>query len=223
MVCPQLSAVKSLYQVLSGPVRTGLWEPYRHDLAFVLPLSAGSPSTRKLSTSDQQRYGNRTAKRIFLGHGPFILPQSSCLTMKVLTKLGYLDDRFNSDLNEAMLVFLNTASNKRNMRKLEMMPEGGDSRDEIQEKINKTLVSRQSPGTWSLAPSDLTVRTKLMAEGYLDTRKATLEAVFLAMKDYSSRHGLPARRTYNAYVWQINHFFLGTDPSRRDFCSRAPC
>lgn len=214
VVCPQLSAVKSLYKVLSEPVGTGPWKPYGHDLAFVLPLSTGN---RKLSTSDRLLYGNGTAKKFFLGGGPFILPQSSCLTHKVLTKLRYLDDCLNSDLNEAILLFLNATCNKYNMRKAGMIPEVGDSRDEIQEKINQALVSGQSPGKWSMAPSDLNVRQKLVAEQYLGSEKEPLEAVYLAMRVYSKRHGLPARTTYNAYIWQIHQFMVGPDPTRRDW------
>lgn len=180
-------------------------------------MSGGAATAQKLSASDRQLYGNATGKNFFLGRGPFILPHSSCLTIKVLTKLGYLDDCFNSDLNEAMLIFLNNSRNKRNMREAGMMPELGDSRDEIQEKINQTLVSGQVPGTWSLAPSDLNVRQKLVAEHYLGNEKEPRETVFLGMKDYSNRHGLPSRRTYNAHVWQINNCIKGPHPSRRDW------
>ena len=70
----------------------------------------------------------------------------------------------NSDFNEALLIFLNSSDNKRNLRKTRMMPNVEDSPREIQRKINQALVSGQSDGMWSLAPSDTEVRNKLVAE-----------------------------------------------------------
>ena len=217
VVCPKSSAIRSVYQILCERQSRVAWAQYRHNLAFVFPLGGGAKSTKNISVEERRTYGNSRAKRIYLGGGPCILPQSDCLTINVLKKLGYLDDSMNSDLNEGLLVFLNDAHNKRSMRKAEAMPETGDSCDEIQAKINHTLVSGLTEGIWSQAPRDTAVRQYLVAKQFLQSEEAEHEVVLMAMQDFSKQHALPLRRSYNAYVWQIKHFLCGHDPSRREW------
>ena len=218
VVRPLPSALKSVHQIFLENQERAAWERYRHNLAFILPLAGGSRTTKKISEADRFRYGSSTAKRIYHGGGPFVLPQSDCLAINVLKKLRYLDESMNSDLNEGLLVFLNDTCNKRNMRKSDAMPGMGDSRDKILATINQALVSGRASGQWSLAPGDMDVRKKLVADNFLRNEEEKPEVVFRAMQDYSKQFALPSRRSYNAYAWQIKHFVMDPNsPDRRDW------
>ena len=213
VVCPMLSAVERVHQMLREERKT--WIAYRHDLAFVLPVSAGSSRTR-MCKSDEQKYGNSTSKKIFLGGGPFIVPKSGSLTDDVLRKLHYLDNDMNADPKEAMLIFLNCTRNKRNLRKTGTMPNEGDSYDEIFAKTETALMSGDIPGWWSLAPSDLLIRQKLVAEGLLTHAAQPHWETLIAMRQFARRKGLPVMKTYNGCVWQLCHWLDPTTPTRRD-------
>ena len=210
------SALRSAHMVLQGQRKMKALTSDKEDLAFILPLSGGSRSTHKISSADRQLYDHVRAKRIYHGGGPFILRQSRCLTRTVLRRLGYLDDAMNSDFNEALLIFLNSSDNKRNLRKTTMMPNVEDSPREIQSKINQALVSGQSDGMWSLAPSDTDVRNKLVAERLLVNSQQPREEILAAMQEFTRRHGLRAMKSYNGYVWQLKQLHSASDPRRRD-------
>lgn len=213
VVCPMLSAVERVHQILMEERKA--WIPYRHDLAFVLPVSGG-PSSTSICKSDKQKYGNAMAKKIFLGGGPFIVPKSRSLTDDVLRKLQYLDNDMNADPKEALLIFLNCTRNKRNLRKTGRMPNEGDSYDEIYAKIEKALISGDIPAKWSLAPGDLSIRQKLVAEGLLNHAAQPHSETLVAMRQFARRKGLPVMKTYNGCVWQLCHWLNPADPSRRD-------
>ena len=213
VVCPMLSAVERIHQILMEERKT--WIPYRHDLAFVLPVSGGVSST-SICKSDKQKYGNAMAKKIFLGGGPFIVPKSRSLTDDVLRKLHYLDDDMNADPKEAMLIFLNCSRNKQNLRKTGTLPNEGDSYDEIFAKTETALMSGDIPGWWSLAPPDLLIRRKLVAEGLLNHAAQPHSETLKAMRQYAKTKGLPVMKTYNGCVWQLCHWLKPADPKRRD-------
>ena len=218
VVYPMDSALRSAHKVLSGQNQfKALKSPKKDDLAFVLPVSGPMQTKKTMSAADRQLYGGSgRAKRIYAGGGPFILRQSNCLTMNVLRRLGYLDNCWNLDLNEALLVFLNLTDNKRNLRKAGMLPDMKDSHHEIQMKINQALLSEQAHGNWSLAPRDMEVRYQLVAAGLLHKAEQPREEVLTAMQEYTRRHGLRAMKSYNGYVWQLKQLQNASDPSRRD-------
>ena len=216
VVYPLISALRSARMFLSGQRKIEALTSDKDGLAFILPLSAGTRTSRTISISDRQLFGTGRAKRIYHGGGPFILRQSRGLTRTVLRRLGYLDDAMNSDLNEALLVFLNSADNKRNLRKTRMMPQMEDSRHEIERKINQTLVYGQIDGKWSRATSDMEVRETLVAERLLVNAQQPQEEVLTAMQEYTRRHGLQAMKSYNGYVWQLKQRHNACDPNRRD-------
>ena len=214
VVCPMLSAVERVHQILMEERKT--WIPYRHDLAFVLPVS-GRFFRTQMCKSDKQKYGNSTSKKIFLGGGPFIVPKSRSLTDDVLRKLHYLDNDMNADPKEAMLILLNDTLNKRNLRKSGTMPNEEDSYDEIYAKIETALMSGDVRGTWSFAaPRDLSIRQKLVAEGLLDHAAQPHWETLIAMRQFARRNGLPVMKTYNGCVWQFGLCLNPTDPKRRD-------
>ena len=213
VVCPMLSAVERVHQILMEERKA--WIPYRHDLAFVLPVSGGASST-SICKSDKQKYGNAMSKQIFLGGGPFIVPKSRSLTDDFLRRLRYLDNDMNADPKEAMLIFLNYTRNKRNLRKTGTMPNEGDTYDEIYAKIKTALLSGDISGNWSLAPSDLSIRQKLVAEGLLDHAAQPHWETLIAMRQFARMKGLPVMKTYNGCVWQLCHWLKPTDPKRRD-------
>lgn len=214
VVYPLQNAVRSAHMVLSGQRKIKASSD-KEDLAFVLPLSAGLRNSKLISKADRQLYGTGRAKAVYHGGGPFMLRRSHCLTMNVLRRLGYLDDCMNSDLNEGLLVFLNSARNKMNLRDVGTMPQMEDSPHEIDRKINQALVSGQSY-EWSLAPSDMEVRKSLVAERLLVNAQQPREEVLTAMQEYTRRHGLRAMKSYNGYVWQLKQRHNASDPNRRD-------
>ena len=214
VVYPLQNAVRSAHMVLSGQRKIKASSD-KEELAFVLPLSAGIRNTKLISIADRRLYSTGKAKAVYHGGGPFMLRRSHCLTMNALRRLGYLDDCMNSDLNEGLLIFLNSKDNKRNLRKARMMPNMEDSPYEIQRKINQALVSGQSY-EWSLAPSDMEVRKSLVAERLLVNAQQPREEVLTAMQEYTRSHGLRAMKSYNGYVWQLKQRHNASHPDRRD-------
>ena len=106
-VFPQQCSTYALYEMLQEHPGQQSWKRHESNHAFVIPKT--SPGSNNTSV---KLYGSVLARRIFRGGGPFLLPDSPALTRSVLRRLGYLDDDLNTDVREAMLVFVNMSDNK---------------------------------------------------------------------------------------------------------------
>ena len=126
VVYPWLHAVKSVRRMLDDK-RMLVWNRYMQDSAFLLPVTGAFRLGGRASANTKEKYGTGKAKAVVEGGGPLLLPNSERLVMDVLRKLGYLDDGFNSDPLEALLVFINASQNKLNLRKLDVMPADEDT------------------------------------------------------------------------------------------------
>ena len=168
--------------------------------AFLLPKPAVGTCTK----TQLKIYGSNEARRVFKGGGPLVLPDSDNLVAQVLRKLGYIDDRMNSDLAEAMMVFVNAPDNGYSLRKqLDLLPVPTDTGSNVTNKLHKAFLSHLSSGHWRLPPSDVKVRELLCKEGYLASQTARKSHIFEAMAKYTRRYHLPRMQTYHGRVFQI--------------------
>ena len=133
-----------------------------------------------------------------------MLKDSSDMVLQALRNLGYMDEDMNSDMQEAMLVFINMPDNQYKLRKqLDALPTLEDTAAEVKEKLRYAFLSHLTDGRWRTAPKDTYVRDHLCKQGFLSSSKATSTDVFLAMAEYSVKHHLPEMKTYNGYVFRI--------------------
>ena len=142
--------------------------------------------------------------RRFLGEGPFMLQDSRSLVRRALKRLGYMDDNMNSDLCEAMLVFMNAPDNRYTLRKsLDTLPTLEYTFAEAEEKLRGAFLSHRTDAQWRTAPRDGEVRNLLQKHGFLTTAKAAPKDVFHAMTRYARKQYLPEMKTYNGLVFGI--------------------
>ena len=212
VVFPSLHPVKKVRKVLDDKKKL-VWTRYAQDRAFLLPITH---KASRIPANTREKYGTGQAKAVVEGGGPLLLPNSERLVMDVLTKLGYLDDGFNSDPLEALLVFINASTNKNNMRKLDAMPADEDTSSTIRSKLHQALMCGSLPGQWMKAPSDAYIKKLLVSRKLLDTVREPKIDVLTAMQAYAREKHLPSMKSYNGSVWQINNFLKPDDPSRRD-------
>ena len=200
-IYPPHCAVKQVCAVVSGRRRRRLIKcGGKMNRALVIP----KPAVGRTTARQLQVYGSSEAKRIFKGGGPFMLPDSENIVSHVLTKLGYMDNRMNVDLAEAMLVFVNAPDNKYALRKqLDCLPAQEDKAVNVADKLRHAFLSHLTDGHWRLPLKDVTVRALLCKHGYLATPKAGASDVFEAMARYARKHHLPTMKTYNGYVFRI--------------------
>ncbi|CAJ1395036.1 unnamed protein product [Effrenium voratum] len=209
-VFPGWLAGRSLHHLLTHTAASARWQTHSNDFAFVLPRGC---STGRLSQRDLRTYGNSTSKSIFLGGGPFIVPNSQDMVLHVLQNLGYWDTYLNNDHIESMKVFINNTRNKRNLRKQCALPDVSDTPAEMMSKIRVALLSGN--GQWRRAPEDTAVKSMLMSKGLIKKDDGQRE-LFEAMRDYARLEQLPEMSTYNGYVWRILGKLSARDPNRRD-------
>ena len=171
-------------------------------MAFFLPKS---PTDRRLTSKTQiRKFGTGVAKALFLGGGPFLLNDSTNLVHEALRRLGYMDNDMNTNLQEAMLVFVNAANHKYKLRKqLDSLPTETDTAAEVEDKLRHAFLSHLTDGQWRLPRSDVEIRKRLCKEGFLLDTEATCRDVFRAMTKYARRHQLPEMKTYNGYVFRL--------------------
>ena len=79
-----------------------------------------------------------------------MLEDSPSLVVRALRQLGFLDDDFNSDVSEAMFLFINSAENKKPLRKSGMLPCPGDSPLDVDSKLRSAFLSHATPDTWQV-------------------------------------------------------------------------
>eukprot|EP00439_Symbiodinium_sp_Y106_P032850 s2276_g3.t3 len=174
------------------------WRRYANNLAFFLPKS---PHGAKLNKTQTDKFGTGISKALFDAGGPFLLNDSVNLVGQALRRLGYVDDDLNTDLQEAMFVFVNASKNKYNLRKpLDALPSPTDTAAELEDKLRYAFLSHLTDGQWLPAPKDGYIRQHLCKQGFLANVKAARREVFRAMARYARQHQLPEMKTYNGYV-----------------------
>ena len=207
-VFPSQLATMALSDAITSFSGSQSWRACDSHLAFFLPVSsAGKGSAAK--------FGTRLARRIFRGGGPFILNDSADLTSKALTKLGYLDDKMNADLAEAMFCFVNCTDNKQHLRKLNLLPAAQATTGEVDRILHQAFLSNNTDAQWRIGPGSLkAVQQLLVASDMLPKGAVSQEDVFAAMEVYSRRHYLPEMQTFNGRAWRIMRF-NDTNPTKR--------
>ena len=159
---PSQCGCNQAYQLIQKP-RTGTqWMPYRNNLAFFLPVTSSLKTQTTLRT-----YGGLVAAQVYRGGGPFVLTDSFDMVARALSKMCYLDTDFNSDVAEAMMVFVNTPENKLALRKLcGALPSADDTSAEVEPMLRQAFLSHATSGQWRLAPKDVAVRKELCKTGF---------------------------------------------------------
>ncbi|CAE7587377.1 unnamed protein product [Symbiodinium sp. CCMP2456] len=178
------------------------WRRYSDNMAFFLRKSA---TDRRLTSKTQiRKFGTGVAKALFMGGGPFLLNDSTNLVYEALRRLGYMDNDMNTNLREAMLVFVNVPSHKHKLRKqLDSLPTETDTAAEVEDKLRHAFLSHLTDGQWRLPRRDVEIRKRLRKEGFLADTKAARRDVFGGMVKYARRHQLPEMKTYNGYVFRL--------------------
>lgn len=182
-------------------------------LCFILPLRGSVPGSG-ITENKRTKCGSRAATGIFRGGGPFILQDSANLAAQALSRMGYLDQKWNTNVDEAKFVFCSTSRNKRNLRKLFLLPQGTDTPKDISAKLRQAFLANTS-GKWQMKPSDTDVLPLLRKEGLLQ-EKANRSAALAAMKRYAAQKGWPSMQNYDSYVSMILTSLSRDHPSRRE-------
>ena len=215
-VFPKQIATTSVHDIIVEGSCEGC-QGYTAGLAFVQPVS----SKPNLTTSGLRKFGSRNACQIFQGGGPFMLQDSPDLTVRVLKRLGYLDDDMNDDLTEALFCFLNSAENKNNLRTndiLPYLPDTGARSFDVSERLRAAFLSHGTLGSWQYMRKDKSsmepVLSVLRKAKVIGSKSYVQLEVFEAMKMYSKRHGLPTMQTFNGLAARILQS-VNKDPVKR--------
>ena len=200
-VYPPSCAINEVCEKASGKPHAAFAECSNPEsMALLIPKA----SVGKKSRAVVEAYGSTEARSVFRGGGPVMLMDSDEMVVQALTHLGYMDDAMNSDLAEALLVFMNAPGNKYALQKqLDVLPVREDVVADVAQAMRGALQSHLTSGHWRLAPKDASIRQLLCREGYLSTEQAAVPDVFHAMATYASKHQLPTMKTYNGYVFRI--------------------
>ena len=192
-------------------MRTTYWEPYRDNLAFFLPVS----SPPKPTFQKTKKYGTMLAKQVYDGGGPFLIQDSEMMVAEALTRMGYLDELFNTDLPEALLTFTNMPRNKLVLRKYcNALPYPTDTAADVEHKLRRAFMSHDTSGNWRVAPKDAAVRRKLCKIGFLAQEVEPKAVVLQAMRDFSRSRNLEEMCSYNGNVFQILRYMGRSDASQ---------
>ena len=147
-VFPFQPAVKAVHSVLAESrfaVERNCKE-YLRKLAYFLPITA---KRGRLKKNEEKTFGYAKARAVFRGGGPFILEDSPDLAIRALTRLGFLD-QFNTDVPEAMFLFLNSAENKGSLRKFGWLPGPGDNHVDVDRNLRVAFLSDLTGGRWQI-------------------------------------------------------------------------
>ena len=198
-VFPGGCATLAVHKLIQSSKRS-TWVRGRQRSAFFLPV-AGPPSRSKKTLKE---FGSAGARQIFRGGGPFVLKDSKRLTAQALRRLGYINKE-NPDEYEAMLCFVNVKQNKKQLRKLDLLPEPTDRTPDVKEKLHEAFLSSAYPGCWRRASEGSgPIPEILTKEGLLANTTQGQSATFEAMKIYAQKQGLPEMKTPRGLAFRIN-------------------
>ena len=210
-VYPAQAACIEAGAVLRATRSRSSWARSSDDLAFVLPISTSGSRTQR----QQKKYGGKKPRRIFKGGGPFIIKDSEGMVAEALRRMGYMDGSFNSDLPEALFVFVNRPEHKSTLRKtFEALPVPTDTAVDVEQKLRHAFLSNLTDGQWIVAPKDTEVRKILCRQGLLESMQATEAKVLRAMQRFVRSRGLREMRSYNGLTFTIQQHIDEADPSR---------
>ena len=191
IVYPDQPSTFAVEEIATQSVQKHSWARYENQLALFIPrVHKGRATGRQLKT-----YGSAFARSIFRGGGPFMLEDSACMTEIALKRLGYLDD-LNPDEHEAMFTFVNSASNKKTLRKMNLLPDLAESSDNVKEKLRTAFLSNESSGHWAVSNdsdgSRLEIQQILVKEQLLCKSQlgCSSREMFDAMKAYVKKYQL---------------------------------
>ena len=207
---PQGLAVQILHQTLLNNAARD-WAACERELSLIMPCAKQGTST----ASQIRDFGSNFAYCLYRGGGPSVFQDSPELPVRVLRKLGFLDEELNQDEREAYLVFANCSFNKHNLRLLGALPSMSDSINDVQDKFREAFLSNNSSAIWQLPPGDGLVRRLLVQERLLSHRRAASLEVFEAMRKYVKLRGLREMGSYNGLMWRIQHEHSKTHPDFR--------
>ncbi|CAE7361068.1 unnamed protein product [Symbiodinium natans] len=209
VVYPGHCGIKQLHEPFA---RVGVadFKPCRRNSALIVPMRPKSNTAAR-----RRHFGSALASRLFAGGGPFILQDSRRLVVSVLRQLGFLDTKLNSDLREALLVFINCTHNKSTLRQLDLLPCKCDTLKDVSGKLREAFASKNSAGLWQLPPADAQLRQLLVRESFLERPTSPAAEVFDAMRKYAKMQGWPMMRSYIGLVWRITYERNRSDPNRR--------
>ena len=208
---PTQNAFDAACEVLQASNRQHSWARCRNDHAFFLPMTCGGSSTK----TTLREYGGKTQKQVFEGGGPFMIKDSASMVAQALQRMGYLDEVYNSDLPEALLLFVNRWRHKSTLRRvLDELPVSSDTAVDVEHKLRQAFLSNLPSGKWVFAQKDFDVRRTLCKNGFLKTVEAPKPAVLHAMRRFVRRRGLRDMRTYNGFVYIIQRHLYRKDPDR---------
>ncbi|CAE7865471.1 unnamed protein product, partial [Symbiodinium microadriaticum] len=210
-VYPTQLAREAACEVLQASRHPTPWARCRDDHAFFLPITSQANSSQKTL----REYGSTKARRVFRGGGPFMLKDSTDMVAQALQRLGYLDQGLNTDLPEALLLFVNRPEHKHTLRKkFDALPVSSDTVVDVEHKMRHAFLSNHSSGKWVVAPRDAEVRQTLCKKGFLKTIEAPQPEVLQAMRRFARGLGLREMRSYNGYVFIIQQHMYSKDPGR---------
>ena len=220
IVFPGELATLAIHKVIKEAPKARSWRPYSEQLAFLLPMGKSTASSRKA-------YGSRQAQSVFTGGGPLILKDSRHLTCQVLKRLGYLDPQ-NADEHEAMLCFINSATNKKLLQKMDLLPAPSDTHSDVKEKLRMAFLSDACPPRWQrqTAPAAQmqNIVTTLQKEGFLSKKKEptgeycsgySKSEISEAIKTFVQEMHLPPSKTFNGLAWRIRCQLTSNHPTHR--------
>ena len=125
-----------------------------------------------------------------------------------------MDESFNSDVREALLIFVNRPEHKSTLRKsFDALPVPTDTAADVEQKILRhALLSNHTHGRWVVAPKDTEVRRTICKHGFLKCMKALQTDALQAMQSFLRGRGLPEMRSYNNFIIQ-QHILNSADPN----------
>jgi len=173
----------------------GEWARNPGNLVFVLPRRSGSKKKQL-----QEEFGSEHGASIGSGGGAFILESGPSLVDDVLTRLGFLDDVYNTDFGEAVDTFCAQTRNFRELRLLGLpIPSVLDTSSK-RALLHAAFVSSKHHGLWTQAPPDENARIYLESRGFLASRSAPVNLVYAALVEWATDVGWPVFRNYNLMV-----------------------
>lgn len=210
-VWPDENAIAAIHETIqSNPHRN--WTPYQGGAVYVIPWSQSA------SKANVRECGTRTCARIFRGGGPFVTDDSRDLVHYILTRLGFLDNDFNTDVGEAVDMFKSMSMNRRKLGEMGFSIPAHLSEDSKVAILHTAFVSPRSHGSWQIAPQDGGIRHKFILE-HLVPEGVGRDQMFAALRTYVEREGLPLRKTYNGLVFEVSRYINAADPTRREVVS----
>jgi len=209
-VFPATLAIREAVSLISSAVG----QPWSENpgLAFVLPMCVGKLKSEAIL----EKYGSRQCAQYCEGGGPFLLRSGPMLVDEVLTRLGFLDSGLNADFGEAVVVCSKISHNFQVLRTLGISISADLDASSKRALMCEALLASRSRGTWTLPPSDKSLRKLFVSRKLIKNPEVPIDDVHSALQQYSKTHGLPAYKTYNALVQSVERHYSGQrDPRFR--------